>query len=67
MPPLVVVENLVKTYRIAQRQPGLWGAFRGVASRQHRTITALDGISFELEKVSWSVISGRTAPVSRRR
>ena len=48
--PLVVVENLVKTYRIAQRQPGLWGAFRGVASRQHRTITALDGISFELEK-----------------
>jgi ABC-2 type transport system ATP-binding protein len=50
MPPLVVVENLVKTYRIAQRQPGLWGAFRGVASRQHRTITALDGISFELEK-----------------
>ncbi len=50
MKPLVVVENLVKTYRIAMRQPGLWGAFRGVASRQHRTITALDGISFELEK-----------------
>ena len=50
MKPLVVVENLVKTYRIAMRQQGLWGAFRGVAHRQHRTITALDGVSFELQK-----------------
>lgn len=47
--PQIVVENLVKTYRIAERRPGLWGAFRGVVRRSHRTVRALDGISFSLE------------------
>lgn len=47
--PQIVVENLVKTYRIAERRPGLWGAFRGVVQRSHRTIRALDGLSFSLE------------------
>ena len=47
--PQIVVENLVKTYRIAERRPGLWGAFRGIVQRSHRTIRALDGISFSLE------------------
>ncbi len=48
--PHIVVENLVKTYRIAARRPGLWGAFRGVIQRQHRTIHALDRISFTMEE-----------------
>ena len=47
--PQIVVENLVKTYRIAERRPGLWGALRGIVQRSHRTIRALDGISFSLE------------------
>ena len=47
--PQIAVENLVKTYRIAERRPGLWGAFRGIVQRSHRTIRALDGISFSLE------------------
>jgi ABC-2 type transport system ATP-binding protein len=45
----VVVENLVKTFRISERQPGLWGAVRGLVRRRHRTVRALDGISFSLE------------------
>ena len=28
--PQIVVEDLVKTYRIAERQPGMWGAMRGL-------------------------------------
>ncbi|MCC7147339.1 MAG: ATP-binding cassette domain-containing protein [Phycisphaeraceae bacterium] len=46
---LIVVENLVKTFKVAQRQPGLWGAVRGLIHRQHRTVHALDGISFAIE------------------
>ena len=45
----IVVENLVKTYRIPERRPGLWGAFVGVAKRTYRTVQALDGISFSIE------------------
>ncbi|NEO73683.1 ATP-binding cassette domain-containing protein [Moorena sp. SIO3H5] len=47
--PQIVVEDLVKTYRIAERQPGLWGAFRSVLYRKYRELKALDHISFTLE------------------
>jgi len=47
--PHIVVHNLVKTFRVAQRQPGLWGAFRGLVRRRYRTVRALDGISFSVE------------------
>ena len=45
----IVVEDLVKTFRIAERRPGIWGALRGVARRRYRTVSALDGVSFEIE------------------
>ncbi len=45
----IVVESLVKTFRVAVRRPGLWGACRGLLSRQYRTVRALDGISFCIE------------------
>lgn len=45
----IVVENLVKTFEVAERQAGMWGAVRGLVSRTHRTVHALDGISFELK------------------
>ena len=47
--PQIIVENLVKTFRIAERQPGLWGAVRGLAQRRYRTARALDGITFAIE------------------
>lgn len=47
--PHIVVDNLVKTFRVAERQPGLWGAFRGLVRRRYRTVRALDGISFTVE------------------
>ena len=48
--PQIIVENLVKTFRIAERRPGMWGAVRGLVHRRHRTVHALDGISFSLER-----------------
>ena len=47
--PSIIVDDLIKTFRIAERQPGLLGAFRGIVRRTYRTIHALDGISFALE------------------
>ena len=45
----IIVENLIKTFQIAERQPGVWGALRGVVHRTYREIAALDGISFSIE------------------
>jgi len=48
--PQILVHQLTKTFRVAERTPGLWGALRGVARRNYRAICALDGISFQLER-----------------
>lgn len=45
----ILVENLVKVFRIAERRPGMIGAIKGLASRKYREIRALDNISFTLE------------------
>ena len=47
--PQIVVENLSKTFMIAERDPGVWGAVRGLFHRRYRAVRALDGISFALE------------------
>ena len=44
----IVVEDLVKTFHVAERTPGLWGAVRGLAHRRYRTVRALDGVSFRI-------------------
>lgn len=46
----ILVDDLVKTYRIAERDPGLAGAIRGVLRRRHRVVQALAGVSFELAR-----------------
>lgn len=46
----IVVRQLTKSYRISQRSPGLWGAVRGLLRRRTRTIEALRGVSFAVER-----------------
>jgi ABC-2 type transport system ATP-binding protein len=48
--PQIIVQDLSKTYRVAQRQRGLSGAARGLFSRAHRNIEALKSVSFSLEQ-----------------
>ena len=48
--PQIAVENLVKTYRVSERQSGTLGAFAGLFHRKTRVIHALEGISFSLEQ-----------------
>src|SRR5205085_2395944 len=47
--PQIIVENLRKTFRIAERTAGLWGAVRGLAQRRYRLVEAIRCISFSLE------------------
>jgi ABC-2 type transport system ATP-binding protein len=44
------VANLTKTFRVAQRRAGLWGAFTGLVRRTYRDIHALTGIDFSIEE-----------------
>jgi len=44
----IEVRNLVKTYRIAEREKGLSGSVKGLFKRHIREIRALDGISFSI-------------------
>jgi ABC-2 type transport system ATP-binding protein len=48
--PHILVENLTKEFQVAEREPGIWGALRGLVARRHRTVKALDGASFALER-----------------
>jgi viologen exporter family transport system ATP-binding protein len=46
--PLIHVEQLAKSYRIADKQPGLIGTLRHFIRRRHRTIEAVKGITFDI-------------------
>jgi ABC-2 type transport system ATP-binding protein len=48
--PHILVDRLLKTYRISERDPGVMGALRGLVRRRHRTVEALSGVSFSLER-----------------
>ena len=46
--PQIVVENLIKTFRVATRASGLWGSLRGLLKREFREVRALDQVSFSI-------------------
>jgi len=46
----IIVENLMKTFKVAKRKPGLWNAVQGLVHREYNTVHALEGISFKLEE-----------------
>ncbi len=48
--PQIVVHEIAKTYRIAERDPGVLGAVKGVFHRRWRTVEALKDVSFSLER-----------------
>ena len=45
----IIVRDLVKTFRIAQRRAGTFGALMGLVRRDYRVVRALDGVSFAIE------------------
>jgi ABC-2 type transport system ATP-binding protein len=47
--PQILVENLEKRFRVAERAPGLRGALTGLVRRRYRDVMALHGVSFAIE------------------
>lgn len=47
--PIVAVDQLSRTYRVADRQPGLRGSVEHLLRRRHRDVVAVDGVSFAVE------------------
>ena len=47
--PLIEVRDLRKSFVVAERRPGVWGAVAGLVRRRRRRIEALAGVSFQIE------------------
>ncbi|MFO0811088.1 MAG: ATP-binding cassette domain-containing protein [Gemmataceae bacterium] len=47
--PIIEVCDLTKTYRVAQKKPGLTGAIRGLFRREYKSVEAVAGVSFAIE------------------
>ncbi|MFH9938088.1 ATP-binding cassette domain-containing protein [Streptomyces murinus] len=45
---MIVAENLVKEFKVAERAPGLMGSLSTLFSREHRLVRAVSGVSFEI-------------------
>jgi ABC-2 type transport system ATP-binding protein len=48
--PEIEVRGLRKEYRVHERASGLRAALRSLVKRTHRTVTAVDGLDFAIEK-----------------
>jgi len=47
---LISVDNLVKSYSVYKKEPGLSGSVKSLFARKYETITAVNGVSFEIEE-----------------
>ena len=47
-PPIIRVEGLGKTFRVARRREGLLGSLRGLASGAGEAVTAVEGVTFSV-------------------
>jgi ABC-2 type transport system ATP-binding protein len=46
---VIQANELVKTYRVFQKRPGLGGAVRSLIHREYKEVRAVDGVSFTIE------------------
>ena len=45
----IILENLTKTFHIAEREHGFGGAIKGLFHRRYRNVEALAGINFDID------------------
>lgn len=46
----ISVSNLAKHYQVFEKEPGLKGSIKALFNRKHKTVRAVDGISFKIEE-----------------
>jgi ABC-2 type transport system ATP-binding protein len=49
-PPLIVLEDVKKHFRVLKRREGLGGALRDLFSRDYRVVKAVDGVSLSIRR-----------------
>jgi ABC-2 type transport system ATP-binding protein len=47
--PIIEAQGLAKTYRVAQKKEGVFGAIRGLVRREYKEVHAVDGVDFAIE------------------
>lgn len=47
---LIEVEHLVKSYKVSQKEKGLKGAFKNIVHKQTKVVSAVNDISFRIDK-----------------
>ena len=47
---LIETRNLRKVFRVAQKQPGVWGSVKALFQPHHTDKVAVDGVSFDVER-----------------
>ena len=50
MPPIIDVDNLTKEFRTFRRREGVWGALTNLFVREYVTVTAVDHVSFSIQR-----------------
>lgn len=48
--PIIEIEGLAKSYRVYQKQEGLWASVRGLFRREHREVWAVRGIDLTVSQ-----------------
>lgn len=48
--PIIEVKNLVKTYRIIEKEAGLKGYFKNLVKPKYKELTAVDDVNFTIEE-----------------
>ncbi|MGI8643428.1 MAG: ABC transporter ATP-binding protein [Thermomicrobiales bacterium] len=47
--PIIKVSDLTKSFQVANRRPGAFGAFRSLLDRRGTVVSAVDGVDFEVQ------------------
>ncbi|MBU6410903.1 MAG: ATP-binding cassette domain-containing protein [Verrucomicrobia bacterium] len=47
--PVIEVNDLAKAFRTYKKEPGFWGAVKGLFRRQYEQTLAVNGVSFQIE------------------
>ena len=50
MAPIIEVEDLTKEFRTFRRREGVWGALANLFVREYRTVSAVDHVSFTIDR-----------------
>ena len=62
--PHIIVQDLTKTFRVAERQAGAWGALRGLVQRRTASCARWTASPSPSSRASWSATSAPTARAS---